>query len=89
MDSLAPPPAGLRFPDTIAFRGFFRPVRIAADVHDLEIEGEIPPRLTGAFYRLGADAQYPPRLGNDIYLNGDGMMTMIRMEHGHADLRTR
>ncbi len=89
MDTIVAPATGVQFPESIAFSGFFKPVRIEADVYDLEVEGEIPPRLTGAFYRLGADAQYPPRLGRDIYLNGDGMMTMVRMENGHADLKTR
>jgi carotenoid cleavage dioxygenase-like enzyme len=77
------------FPDTIAFRGFFAPVRIEADVYDLEVEGRIPADLDGAFYRVAADAQYPPSHENDIYINGDGMVTMVRIRGGHADLRTR
>ena len=77
------------FPDTIAFRGFFAPVRIEADVHDLEVEGSIPTDLDGAFYRAAADAQYPPSHSNDIYINGDGMITMVRIKDGHADLKTR
>jgi carotenoid cleavage dioxygenase-like enzyme len=90
----ATPPAqpdapGHGYPDTPAFRGFFAPARIEADVYDLEVEGEIPRELYGAFYRAAADTQYPPRYANDIYINGDGMMTMIRFGHGHADLRTR
>ena len=84
-----PQSRGLSFPDSITFNKFFRPVRIEADVYDLEVEGAIPASLQGCYYRLGADAQYPPRLGEDIYLNGDGMMAMVRMENGHADLRTR
>ena len=63
------------FPDTVAFRGFFEPVRIEADVHDLEVEGRIPPDLAGVFFRAAADAQYPPSHKNDIYINGDGMIT--------------
>ena len=77
------------FPDTIAFRGFFAPVRIEADVHDLEIEGSLPTDLDGTFYRAAADAQYPPSHEHDIYINGDGMITMVRFKDGHADLRTR
>ena len=90
MNEMSRPQAqGLAFPDSLTFNKFFKPVRIEADVYDLEVEGAIPSSLQGCYYRLGADAQYPPRLGNDIYLNGDGMMTMVRMENGHADLRTR
>jgi carotenoid cleavage dioxygenase-like enzyme len=80
---------GRGWPDTNAFRGFFAPSRIEADVFDLEVEGDIPPELDGAFYRAAADTQFAPRRGDDIYINGDGMMTMIRFERGHADLRTR
>ena len=79
----------MSFPDTIAFRGFFAPVRIEADVYDLEVEGTIPTDLDGAFYRAAADAQYPPSRTEDIYINGDGMITMVRFKDGHADLRTR
>lgn len=80
---------GLLFPDTLPFSGFFAPVRIEADIYDLEVDGEIPADLNGAFYRNGADAQYPPLLGDDIYLNGDGMVTMLRFNDGHADLKSR
>jgi len=79
----------IRFPDSIAFRGFFAPVRIEADVYDLEVEGSIPDDLDGCFYRAAADTQYPPGHANDIYINGDGMITMVRIKNGHADLRTR
>ena len=77
------------YPDTTAFRGFFAPARIEADVYDLEVEGEIPRELDGAFYRAASDTQFPPRFADDIYINGDGMITMIRFGQGHADLRTR
>jgi carotenoid cleavage dioxygenase len=80
---------GLKFPDLLIYRGYAAPVRIEADVYDLEVEGCIPEQLNGAYYRLSADTQYPPRLGQDIFINGDGMVHMLRLEHGHADLKTR
>jgi carotenoid cleavage dioxygenase len=82
-------PAGLRFPDDIVFRGYAAPSRVEGDVHDLEVEGQIPHELNGAFYRNSADHTYPPLLGKDIFLNGDGMVHMVRFENGHADLKTR
>ena len=85
----APAQPGLRFPDLPIYRGYAAPVRIEADVYDLEVEGVIPRELNGAYYRLSADTQYPPRLGRDIFINGDGMVHMVRMENGHADLKTR
>jgi carotenoid cleavage dioxygenase-like enzyme len=86
---LRPPKPAHRWPDTNAFRGFFAPSRIEADVFDLEVEGTIPGELHGAFVRAAADTQFAPKFEDDIYINGDGMMTMIRFENGHADLRTR
>jgi carotenoid cleavage dioxygenase len=79
----------MQWPDTPKFRGFFAPSRIEADVWDLEVEGRIPPELNGAFYRAAADTQYPPRFPNDVYINGDGMIHMVRFENGHADLKTK
>ena len=51
------------YPDTPAFRGFFALSRIKADVYDLEVDGEIPPELNGAFYRAASDTQFPPSRG--------------------------
>lgn len=95
-DEAAPPPVGtqpppetMRWPDTPKFRGFFAPSRIEADVYDLEVEGSIPTDLNGAFYRAAADTRYPPRFAGDTYINGDGMIHMVRFDNGHADLKTR
>jgi carotenoid cleavage dioxygenase len=84
-----PPDMGLQFPDLLIYRGYAAPVRIEGDVFDCEVIGRIPPGLEGTFYRNSADPQYPPRLGKDIFLNGDGMVHMVRIEGGHADLKTR
>lgn len=83
------PGAGLKFPDILVYRGYSAPVRIEGEVYDLEVEGRIPAGLNGAYYRNSADPQYPPLLGKDIFLNGDGMVHMVRFEHGHADLKMR
>ena len=83
------PPPGLRFPDLPIYRGYAAPVRIEGDVYDLEVEGTIPAALNGAYVRASADTQYPPRLGTDIFINGDGMIHMLRLEDGHADLKMR
>jgi carotenoid cleavage dioxygenase-like enzyme len=90
MDMTPPPaPQGLQFPDLLVYSGYAAPVRIEADVHDLEVIGTIPPELNGAYFRASADPCYPPLLGTDIFLNGDGMTHMVRFENGHADLKTR
>jgi len=59
------------------------------DVYDLAVDGNLPAGLDGIYYRASADPQYPSRLGTDIFLNGDGMIRSVRIENGHADLKTR
>ena len=81
--------AGLSFPKDLVFSGYAAPVRMEADVFDLEIDGEIPRGLNGTFYRNSADHRFPPRLGRDLFLNGDGMIHRVRIADGHADLKTR
>ena len=81
--------SGLQFPDETIFRGYAAPVRIEGEVHDLEVLGRIPPELSGTYFRNSADHAYPPRLGGDIFLNGDGMVHSVRIENGHADLAMR
>ena len=78
------------FPATPTFSGFNTPVRAETELFDLEVtEGAIPADLSGTFYRCGPDPQFPPKLGTDIYLNGDGMVTMFRFADGHVDMRSR
>ncbi|WP_169798293.1 carotenoid oxygenase family protein [Sphingomonas soli] len=77
------------FPDTFSFSGFQRPQRVECDIYDLEIEGEIPAALNGCFFRCGPEHQYPPLLGDDIYINGDGMVSMLRFQNGYVDYKIR
>lgn len=77
------------FPDTPSFTGFNTPSRIEADIFDLVHEGEIPSALNGAFFRVQPDPQFPPRLGDDIAFNGDGMITRFHFHDGQCDFRQR
>ncbi|HUN26234.1 MAG TPA: carotenoid oxygenase family protein [Steroidobacteraceae bacterium] len=77
------------FPKTATFTGFNEPRRIEAEVFDLEVEGTVPRELEGTLYRVGPDPCFPPRLGDDININGDGLVMMFRFANGHVDLRTR
>ncbi|WNZ06289.1 carotenoid oxygenase family protein [Streptomyces sp. 11x1] len=80
----------MKFPDVPTFRGFQAPGRFEADIRDLEVvQGEVPADLDGAFYRVGPDPQFPPLLGDDIFLNGDGMVSMFRFEDGRVDFTCR
>jgi carotenoid cleavage dioxygenase len=78
-----------RFPDLPIYTGFNTPSRMEVDIYDCEVDGEIPTDINGAFYRVGPDPQYPPLLGNDIYFNGDGMVSMFRFQNGHVDFKCR
>lgn len=79
----------MRFPDLPIYTGFNAPGRFEADIQDLEVEGEIPHDIDGAFYRVAPDPQFPPRLGTDIYFNGDGMICMFRFKNGRVDFKSR
>ena len=85
-----PPTMTTSFPATRLFAGFSAPSRMECDVYDLEVvQGEVPRDLDGAFYRMQPDPAWPPMLGQDIPLNGDGMVTMFRFGGGHVDFRSR
>lgn len=78
------------FPKTMDYDGFNAPCRIEADIYDLVVaEGAIPAEINGAWYRCIPDPQYPPMLGEDTYLSGDGMVGRLWFENGHADYRQR
>lgn len=77
------------FPATPSFTGFNTPSRIEADISDLAHQGSIPPQLAGAFFRVQPDPQFPPRLGDDIAFNGDGMITRFHFHDGRCDFRQR
>src|SRR5256714_10529599 len=77
------------FPGTPSFTGFNTPSRIEADIVNLAHEGTIPRELNGAFFRVQPDPQFPPRLGDDIAFNGDGMITRFHFHRGQCDFRQR
>jgi carotenoid cleavage dioxygenase len=80
----------VRFPDIALYRGWGAPLRLESDIRDLEVtHGAVPPELNGTLYRCGPDRQYPPMLGDDIFIDGEGMVHMFRIENGHVDYRSR
>ena len=78
-----------KFPKTPSYTGVFEPIRIESDVADLDIEGEVPADLDGAFYRVQPDPKFPPLLGDDIAFNGDGMIAQFRFKGGRVDFKQR
>jgi carotenoid cleavage dioxygenase len=77
------------FPKTMDFSGYNAPSRVECDICDLIVEGEVPREIEGSWYRCIPDPQYPPMLGHDTYLSGDGMLGLLRFEDGHVDLKQR
>ncbi|MEO5706246.1 MAG: carotenoid oxygenase family protein [Alteraurantiacibacter sp.] len=77
------------FRDDLFATGFFTPMRFEADIHDCEVEGEIPTELDGTFYRTCVDRRYPQRVANDIPFNSDGAVDMFRFRGGHVDFRSK
>ncbi|MCW8379699.1 carotenoid oxygenase family protein [Streptomyces justiciae] len=77
------------FPRSPQMSGWEAPQRFEGDIYDLEIEGEVPEDLDGSFFRVAPDPQYPPRLGDDIFFNGDGSVSAFRIQNGHIDFKMR
>ena len=77
------------FPESMDFSGYNAPSRVECDVYDLVVEGNLPQEINGTWYQSVPDSEYPPMLGHDTYISGDGMVRMLRFENGHVDLKQR
>lgn len=69
-------------------QGFYEPTAIETTALDLEVIGEIPKDLHGAYYRNGPN---PVRAPSDMHhwFDGDGMLHGILFEDGRAQYRSR
>jgi carotenoid cleavage dioxygenase-like enzyme len=70
-------------PDTVVpfFRtGNYAPVSDELTAFDLQVEGAIPPELTGWYLRNGPN----PRSATAHWFTGDGMIHGVRLENGRA-----
>jgi carotenoid cleavage dioxygenase-like enzyme len=79
----------IAFPTSPDFSGHNAPSRIECDIYDLVVEGTIPADIEGSWFRSIPDPQYPPMLGDDTFLSGDGMVSLFRFENGHVDFKMR
>jgi carotenoid cleavage dioxygenase-like enzyme len=77
------------FPQDMDFGGYNAPSRVECEVYDLVVEGRLPEEIAGTWYQSVPDPQYPPMLGTDTFISGDGMVRMLSFAHGHVDLRQR
>jgi carotenoid cleavage dioxygenase len=78
-----------KFPDSFDYQAFNAPMRTECDIYDLVVEGNLPKEINGQWYRTVPDPQYPPMLGHDTYLSGDGMISSFLFENGHVDFKMR
>jgi len=53
------------------------------------VEGTLPEEIDGAWYCSVPDPQFPPMLGDDTYLSGDGMVSLFRIHGGRVDFKQR
>lgn len=80
----------MTFPETPNFTGNFAPSGVEATVRNLPlIDGIIPAAIEGSFYRVAPDPQFPPLAGDDIWFNGDGMVTRFVFKNGQVSLQQR
>ena len=77
------------FPQAMDFIGHNAPSRVEAEIYDLVIEGTLPEDIQGSYYQTVPDPQFPPKLGWDTFLSGDGMVRMFRFQDGHVDFKQR
>lgn len=80
----------VRFPDIPLYEGWGAPNRVEADVQGLElIAGALPEDLRGCLFRCGPDRQYPPLTGDDIFIDGEGMLHGWYFRDGQVDYKSR
>ncbi len=73
------------FPPTIHFIGSNTPRRMEISIRDLDVEGEIPAEIDGAFFRAVPDNPHTPMFEDDIALNADGMVSRFLFTDGAVD----
>jgi carotenoid cleavage dioxygenase len=76
----------IHFPDIELYRGWGEPMRSNIELRGLElVSGAVPDGLEGALYRVGADRQYPSGRTDDIFIDGEGQMHMLRIKDNQVD----
>ncbi len=58
------------------------------DIRYCEVDGKLPADLSGAFFRVGPDPQFPLRQGN-IPFDGEGHVSQFRFENGNVHFKSR
>ncbi|MFN3197479.1 MAG: carotenoid oxygenase family protein [Bradymonadia bacterium] len=74
--------------DNPYLHGHFAPIIDEVEGDDLEVEGELPKDLFGAYFRNGPNARHAPT-NRYHWFDGDGMVHGIWFENGKARYRNR
>jgi carotenoid cleavage dioxygenase len=74
-----------KFPATPEFIALNTPVRLEWQAFDLEVEGDIPEEIDGAFFRAVPDPAHAPLHDDDTALSGDGMLSRFLFRNGHVE----
>lgn len=69
-------------------KGVYAPAPVETTALELEVEGEIPTDLWGAYVRNGPNPYRAPE-GMHHWFDGDGMLHAIHFENGKAEYRSR
>lgn len=81
--------ATANYPDSFDFQGFNVPIGMEFSIDNLPVEGKIPDEIDGVFFRAVPDPAYPPLLGEDTMLSGDGMIGRFRIKGDTVDFALR
>jgi carotenoid cleavage dioxygenase-like enzyme len=71
------------------FTGNYAPLGEEHDIAALDIEGTLPPGLSGSLYRVGPSPQYAPRDNDYHWFSGDGMVHAFHIDAGVVSYRNR
>jgi len=79
-----------RFPDTLEYTGLNKPVGEEYDIASLDVDGDIPVDVEGAFFRAVPDPAFPPFVEDGgAILSGDGTVSAIRFAGGKVSCAMR
>jgi carotenoid cleavage dioxygenase-like enzyme len=71
------------------FTGNYAPISEEHDIAVLDIEGTMPPGLSGSLYRVGPNPHYAPRDNNYHWFSGDGMVHAFHIDEGRVSYSNR
>jgi carotenoid cleavage dioxygenase len=81
-------PAWIRDIDNPYLHGLFAPTTREVTAQDLDVEGELPKDLAGAYFRNGPSSKFAPK-NRYHWFDGDGMVAGMWFEDGKARYANR